>query len=570
MLLPIQHRHTLSLASLGRLLLTFILMAVAVSNIIVPLIEQRWHQFSLGELPVDLNILGWGQDGLIVASFLLLFVGRALARGKRQAWFISVALFTFSLLDTVLEKSHWLSIALTCSMLILLLILAPLFSIRSDRGSFIRGYTALALSGICVSGYGAALQVLQHGRTTLFFFTRADVLITLRILCFLVLWYGMMAILRPVRLKPHLQQLDRLHTESVVRRYGRLALVYFALSTDKRYFWSETGRSLIAYRVVQGVALALGDPIGPEEEREQFLKAFLIFCRKQDWYTVLYQASQQTRLLCQGYGMYPYKIGEEAIIDVERFTLQGKSGAAVRHAVARAKRDGITIHCWHGQPIPDNLFAGMKHLSSIWIKERKIQGQFGFSMGRFPIDWSPELLTIAALGAEGEVQAFLTWTPIYAGEGWALDVMRREKETAPGTTEFLIAEAVEWAKIHGYKHMSLGLAPLAGLINTLPHSSSSSSFVERSAAYLHQRGMLLGQYRSLYAFKAKFQPQWEERYLIVSERQSLPQVLLALARVHGCGVRYMAREAWRAVHPLKSLAGFCWRVTQTKEEKQAS
>ena len=397
-------------------------------------------------------------------------------------------------------------------------------------------------------------------------FTRTDVLLVLRVLCFLVLVYGVMAILRPVRLHSSLRHLDCLRTERVVQSYGRLALVYFALSADKNYFWSETGLSLIAYRVVQGVALALGDPIGPEEEREQVLNAFLAFCKRQDWRVGLYQASPHTHVFCQKYDLYPYKIGEEAVIDIASFTLQGKSGAAVRHAVSRAKRDGVIVHCWHGQTLPDTLFAGMKHLSATWIQERKIQRQLGFSMGRFPTDWAPELLTVVALSSTGEVQAFLTWTPMYAGEGWALDVMRRGKETSPGTMEFLIAESVAWARIHGDKRMSLGLAPLVGLIGTISHSSSLS-FIERSAAYLHHQGLLLGQYRSLYAFKAKFQPQWEERYMIVSERQSLPQILLAMARVHGYGVRPLLQEAWSALHPLKTLVDTCKDLGLVKEKK---
>lgn len=201
------------------------------------------------------------------------------------------------------------------------------------------------------------------------------------------------------------------------------------------------------------------------------------------------------------------------------------------------------------------------------MQEQKIQKQLGFSMGRFPLDWSPELLTVVALSATGEVQAFLTWTPMYAGKGWALDVMRRGKDTSPGTMEFLIAESVAWAKTHGDKRMSLGLAPLAGLINTISHPASLS-LVERSAAYLHHQGLLLGQYRSLYAFKAKFQPQWEERYIIVSERQSLPQILLAVARVHGYGVRPFLQEAWSALHPLKTLVNACKSVEFAKEKKQ--
>lgn len=546
MLLPVHSRSAFSPTDAGRIFLTFLLVMVTFSNLLLPLLAQRWSQPLLGEPPIDLTIQGWGQDGLIVVCCLILFIGRALARGKRQAWLISVALFTFSLIDMLLERAHWISLVLTGSVLVLLLFLAPLFSIRSDTRSLTRGYGALVLGGLCISSYGLAVQFLAHGRILPWLLSRAEVLVTLRILCFLALWYGVMSVLRPVHPGMRLQQQERIRANVIIRRYGKLALVHFALNTDKRYFWSESGHALIAYRVVNSVALALGDPIGPMEEREALLIAFLAFCRQQDWRIVFYQSSTYTRTCAQRESLHSYKIGEEAIIDVDSFTLQGKKGADVRHAVARAKRGDITIECWHRQQLPENIFADMQRLSTAWQREQKIQGQFGFSMGRFPTDWSPELLTVVALEPQGTVQAFLTWTPMYAGAGWALDSMRRNKETVPGTMEFLIAESVAWAKLRGYTHMSLGLAPLAGLIQE-PTATNPASFVERSAAYLHHRGILLGQYRSLYAFKAKFQPRWEERYLIVSERQALPQMLVALARVHGCGMRYMLGEAQNAL-----------------------
>ncbi len=138
----------------------------------------------------DFNVLAWGQDGLIVAGLLFLLLGRALLRGKRQAWLLSVALFTYSFLDTCLEKSYWLSLVLTGCMLLLFLLLAPLFSVRSNTASFLRGYSVLALVGVCIFGYGTALHVLQHGKIVPFLFTRADVLLTLRILCvnFGIVW----------------------------------------------------------------------------------------------------------------------------------------------------------------------------------------------------------------------------------------------------------------------------------------------------------------------------------------------------------------------------------------------
>ena len=162
-----------------------------------------------------------------------------------------------------------------------------------------------------------------------------------------------------------------------------------------------------------------------------------------------------------------------------------------------------------------------------------------------------------------EVEAFLTWTPLYAGNGWALDTMRRGEGTPSGAMELLITHAIEWARAHGYAHMSLGLAPLVGLAeeelvdvpcNSWQSSSlRSSSLVERGAAFLHQRGILLGKYRSLYFFKAKFQPTWEPRYLIVSERPALLRILLALARAHGSGWLSIVKEMWLTVEPISTI-----------------
>jgi phosphatidylglycerol lysyltransferase len=275
------------------------------------------------------------------------------------------------------------------------------------------------------------------------------------------------------------------------------------------------------------------------------LLAFLAFCRRQDWPVALYQASGGIHDLCQEGGLHTFKIGEEALIDIMRFTLQGKAGAPVRHAVARARRAEISVQCWQGEALPEEIFTGMRRISAAWLDERKVQVQLGFSMGRFPADWSEDLLTVVAFDASADVIAFLTWTPLYMGDGWALDAIRRVNKTPPGTMELLIAHAIEWAQTHGYTRMSLGLAPLQGLEREELESAYNAATgkrrttwltpFERSATFLHQRGILLGSYRSINAFKAKFQPTWEARYLIVSEGSALPRILLALAQAHDCG-----------------------------------
>ena len=570
-----RHQNKRVVTAVGRHLLALIIVAIAIANVITVLVEVPWDTRVLMQPFFDLGGDAWERASALVTGVLLLFIARALARGKRQAWWLSLGLLISSFLGAVVSRSDRSTLLLALSLLALLLVMAPLFPTRSDVRALVRGYVTLALGVGVIAGH-IAMSSLWYtgGQGTLAL--RNVILFALHVLTFLVLGFGIIEVLRPVRFdRPHLGQ-ERVRVYEIVRRYGKLATVHFALGRDKSYFWSETGRTVMAYRVVNGVALALGDPIGPEEEHGLLVCTFLTYCRRQDWPVAWYQASARMRQLGQEQGLLTFKVGEEAIIDVTHFTLGGKRGAPVRHAVARAGREGLSVRCWQGESIPEAVFAEMQGISMEWLATRHAKTQMGFSMGRFPADWSQELLTVVALDSHERTQAFLTWTPLYAGNGWALDIMRRGEKTPPGAMELLIASSIEWAKARGCTSMSLGLAPLAGLGEVALTTTSStavreqrvrsSSILERSATFLHRRGIVLDTYRSLYAFKAKFQPTWEPRYLIASEAQALPRMLLALAQVHGTGWRSLLQEAWENTM-MKSVARLL-RPRQPATEQQ--
>lgn len=551
-----------ALASATRKALAALLLLVALIYVLAALATQAWQPELLIEQVVDLDAVTWGRAGAVALALLLALVARALARGKRQAWLLSLVLLCLSLVGAILERSSMRSIVIILIFIALLVALAPLFTTRSDLRSSMRGYAALAVGGWVAWGRSFLLHVLRANHIHFLFIPSPLLLAPLRVVTYLILAYGVWQLLRPALAARSLARDEHDRAATIVRQYGAHSTVHFALAPDKSYFFSASGRSLIAYRVAHGVALALADPIGPAEERTLVLDAFLAYCRRQDWPVALYQATPTMQRACRRRGLFALKIGEDALVDLGRFTLQGKIGAPVRHAVARARRGGLTVRVFHGEQPPETIFAGMRRASAAWLGKQEATVQFGFSMGRFPQDWSPDLLTAVALGPDEQVQAFVTWTPLHAGNGWALDNIRRESKTEPGAMELLLAESVAWAQEHGCARMTLGLVPLAGLevaplaTDGAPAAAPSSRLLERSAAYLHRHGLLLGAYRSLYAFKNKFQPEWEARYLVVSEVAALPQILSALAFAMGIGWRGMARDTWDAVRafPLRSRA----------------
>jgi phosphatidylglycerol lysyltransferase len=546
----------------GRAGLALLLALAALANIAVALVTRPLPQAIFMEQVVDLDGVGWGREGVIVVGVCLLLVARALVRGKRHAWWLSVLLMAFSVASAAASHTHRAYLAVAFALLLALVLLAPLFPTRSDPLALRRGYLALAAS-VALFVFHGTLRALWHNPLPLHpgamlhvgAEPRRAVFFLLRLLLFLVLGYGVAAILRPVLSARRLQRDEHARARAVVAAHGSGTAAHFALASDKSYFWSATGASLLAYRLIHGVALALADPIGPEEEHEGLLLAFLAYCRRQDWAPAFYLAGPTTRRRCRDWGLAAYKIGEEGLLDVASFSTAGKAGAAVRHAITRAGKDGVTVRCYQGEAIPEPMFAALRRISAAWLGSHGAGGQMGFSMGRFPADWSRELLTAVACDAGGEAQAFLTWTPLFAGNGWSLDVMRRLKETTPGTMELLIAESIAWARERGSARMSLGLAPLAGLDTQLARdleqaagceradtpAAEARSRLERSAAFLYRSRLLLANYASLYAFKTKFRPAWEPRYLVVADPRALPRVLLALMHAQGTSWWAMAR-----------------------------
>jgi phosphatidylglycerol lysyltransferase len=557
------------LHSVGRYLPALLLVVLAVADVLTLTLVHPWGAAgALIEL-FALNDIGWGHEGIIVTAFLLLMLAQALMRRKRHAWLLSVGLVCFSFIAALTEKASRPSLLLLLGLLIALLVLAPLFPARSDPRALARGYTALVLGLVALVGHGTAhilIHLLIHlGNANILLLETRPLLFLLRVAAYLLLTYGVVEVLHPVLRVRSVPAMERQRACEVVRRYGRHSLAHFALGPSLSFFWSDSGRSFLAYHARHGIALVLGDPIGPREELAALFEAFLALCRRQDWQLAIYQASPQTLDLFARDDIHAIKVGEEALIDTAAFTLQGSIGAPVRHMVTRAKRGGTSIHFWQGEAVPEPIFAGMRHISTAWLHTHHARSQLGFSMGRFPADWSPDLLTVVALGPDGEVQAFVTWTPLYAGDGWTLDNMRRAPEAVPGTMEYLIAASVEWAKARGYRQISLSLAPLADLSDECKELttaapprqrriSSSARLLQRRAAYLHRRGLLLGHYHSLYFFKQKFHPVWEPRYLVVAEISTLPRVLIALAVAHSMSWRTLLDEAYTAVRRPKHIA----------------
>ncbi len=484
----------------------------------------------------------------VVVGFFLVMLSYGLIRGKRQAWTITLALLILSFFLYILRGGSVLATLVALVLTFFLAVLHRYFRARSNPPSVRRGYIVLILGlGIVVfytiGGFialynqfeplvdrygidGVILRLLYNTHlhippgTQAFFFEHA-----LPALCVSAVLYGMLSILRPVAATLLPNEDERRMVASHTHIYGKNSISYFALSEEKAYFFSASKKTVISYVLEGNVAVVAGDPIGPESELAGAIQEFIAFCQQQDWTVVFWQVRNDLANLYRSLGLHLLKIGEDAIINTQAFTLKGGAMANVRTSAKRAEKEGLRVVLYRGQVQDSGQLAQMEQISQRWLAQ-KGGSEMGFSMGQFAPAGDPEQVTALAVDSSDRVHAFVTFVPIYGRKGWGLDLLRRSEQSAPGTMELLLASSIEYLKSCGAEMVSLGLAPLSNA------NHEDVSFLDSSIDFLTHRFGSLSKSQSLFNFKKKFQPTWESRYLVFSHTLTLPKIGWALYRAH--------------------------------------
>jgi phosphatidylglycerol lysyltransferase len=500
--------------------------------------------------PLDFDLESGVRSLEVVVGFLLIMVSRGLFRGKRTAWELTLGLLALSTFFHAARGGWVLASWGAVLALALVGLLRPLFRARSDPPSVQRGYAVL-LGGLLlvfvytVSGFfwlrtQFAPVVRLEGALRLAVHTIAWMRVAHHIpqtpqahwflaavpwLSLSALVFGVMQVLRPVAttLLPAPQERERVR--ALVQRWGASTISYFALSPEKSYFFDSTHQAVLAYRLAGNVAVVAGDPIGPPEALADLIGEFAAFCRQQDWHAVYWQVVPTLLPLYIAQGMQTMKVGEDAVIEPQSFSLRGNAMQNVRASARHAEKAGLNVRFFRGQVDEPALLRQMETVASAWLVE-KGGVEMGFSMGRFGEQIEGDTIFAVAVDAAERVHAFVSFVPIYGRDGWALDLMRRDADSANGTMELLLVRAIGHFAALGAEIVSLGLAPYS---NTCGEPSSN---VEQLCYLFASRFGGLAKAASLYHFKRKFHPRWETRYLVYPNTLTLPRVGIALAAAH--------------------------------------
>ncbi len=341
--------------------------------------------------------------------------------------------------------------------------------------------------------------------------------------------YGLHRLLRPIRMQPDLPTPDEQELAfRLVQQYGRTQ-GYLALLGDKYLLFHPSREAFLMYGMEGRSWIVLGDPIGPEKYYDELLWQFRELCDSYDAWPVFYEVGAEYLPHYLELGLSPLKLGEEAIIDLNTFTLEGSSRKSLRQTYAKTKRDGLSFAMIPAEEV-EAWIPQLQAISDAWMGEKNVREK-GFSVGRFDKDYLIRC-SLAMAYNNGELVGFANvWTSESKTE-LSIDLMRYDPEKSPGgVMDFLFIELIHWGQSAGYQTFNLGMAPMSGMVK-----HPLAPYWNKLGQLLFAKGNRFYNFQGLRRFKEKYQPQWRPSYLVSQSGLKLPRILANTASLISRGM----------------------------------
>lgn len=489
---------------------------------------------------------------------LLLQLARGLRRRKRRAWRAAVAVDGLLVALHVLKGLDIEEATLALVLLVILIAARREFRAKGDPASrliVLRVSLALLMTGV-VSGLTlvmlyrdqlvddpsllARLEYVALGLVGVsgplhFHGRRADDVVSGTLLAFGLLTAVVTTylILRAAEPRAVLSASDEERLRALIDRPGDSdSLNYFALRRDKSVLWSPSGKAAVSYRVVSGVLLASGDPLGDREAWPGAIEVFLATAREHAWTPAVIASSEDGATVWRRFGLDALELGDEAVVEVEDFTLEGRAMRNVRQMVRRVDRAGYQAQVRRLRDIDQADIVALRAAAQSW---RGAQTERGFSMalGRFGEAGDGDCVVVTAYES-GQLRALLNFVP-WGDDGLSLDLMRRDRAGEPGVNEYLITQLLAAAPSLGVTRVSLNFAAFRSALERGERLGAGP------VSRLFSRVLIFAsrwwQIETLYRFNAKFRPIWEPRFICFPTTRDLPRVAVAALEAEAFLVR---------------------------------
>jgi phosphatidylglycerol lysyltransferase len=304
---------------------------------------------------------------------------------------------------------------------------------------------------------------------------------------------------------------------------------------DKSLLFNREQTAFIMYAVQGRCWVALGDPVGPESQREELVWQFRELADRFDALPVFYQVREENLTLYLDQGLVLLKLGEEARVPLGQFSLEGGARKGLRHAHHRLLREGCAMEIVRRDSVPA-ILPELRTISDVWLAD-KHHDEKSFSLGCFDEDYLRRF-PCAVVRRGAQIVAFANLLEGADREELSVDLMRYRPDAVPSLMEYLFIELMLWGKSEGYHWFSLGMAPLSGM-----EDRPLAPLWNRAAGLVFRHGEHFYGFRGLREYKEKFDPEWFPRYLASPGGLALPRILADVTLLINRSRKTARREA---------------------------
>jgi phosphatidylglycerol lysyltransferase len=486
---------------------------------------------------------------VIIAGFFLLVTAAFMLKGLRTAWWFALILCSISVIGHLTKAIDFEEAFVAFLIIVILLVTHKEYYIKNNPRLRFIGLKTTLLSIAFIILYGSIgfyfidkryfnvdfslMQSITYTLQNYFLVGSADLvpvegfaayfLVSIKVSGGLSLGFLIYTLIRPYIFKNNISTDEYTTAKALLTQYGCSGLDYFKTYFDKLLFFSQNKKAFIAYRVSGNFAVVLENPVAEnQQEMKQCIAEFDVFCYERGLKSVFYRVPEESLAMYRSLGKRYLFIGQEAIVNLATFSLEGGSKKSLRNALHKISDIGLKVTV-HTPPIKDGVLQKLKSVSEEWLHDTE-RKEIIFSQGMFLWDELKMQPIITIENAEEKIIAFLNIIPDYASGEGTYDLIRKTNDAPNGVIDFIIVELFNYLKSQQYTSVNLGFAPMSGIDE--PHN-----FPEKSMKFAYEKIKTFSHYKSLRDFKEKFSPQWKNEYIIYSHDYDLLQVPTVLSNV---------------------------------------
>lgn len=330
------------------------------------------------------------------------------------------------------------------------------------------------------------------------------------------------------RHNPNLPDSTELHAAERLVRQSKRPDHFIYLSGDKYFFWNQERDCFIAYTTSHKYWIALNDPCGNPARFSQLVREFRAAADIYGAKPVFYRVSPQQLSLYVDLGLQLIKLGEEAQVDIQHFSLKGNAQTAFRTSINKLTREGYSFKILTPNELQPH-FANLRKISDQWLAQKKVREK-GFSLGFFSEAYLGKC-NIAVIVKDEAIVAFTNLLITNEQSDISIDLMRYGEDAPKGTMDFLLVNILLWAQAREYRWFNLGMAPLAGM-----DDDQLAPLWQRLGSSIYKLENEFYDFKGLHHYKEKFRPQWQPIYLALPKSQQLPGVIFTITNAIARGI----------------------------------